>query len=715
MKRPILLIVLSSTIAWITCDVVAETVTVHRDQWGVPHIVSETDAGAVYGYMYAQAQDNFWQIEDSYIQALGRYAEVVGEQGVASDYLNRALRLTSLAQAEYKTLPREFKALLDAGAKALNDAVATGAKPRLIERFEPWHILAHAKFYQYQLFVFGRARIGNDEILALSQSLLGSLTPNNFDLGSLALASRNRVADAHQHAGSNTWAVHGSRTTSGDTYLFINPHQPYFGPGQWYEGHVQSAQGLVFSGASFFGTPFPTIGHNGQLGWSHTVNSPDIVDVYALDVHTDEGSMRYRYDGGFRPVERWQEEVKVKTEDGFEQRSFEFLRSHHGPILAKRDGRHLAVRMAQFVEGGQLQQRFAMVKSRSLDEFKRALGRLATPMFNTMYADREGNIFYAYYGAVPRRDPQFDWLQPVDGGDTRAEWQGYHSLEELPTLTNPEPGYLQNCNATPFLATGYGANLERSKFPKYMVAEEDNNRSKMSRVLLAGDEKFSWKKFKKMTWDTRVIEADVELPRLAQEFIARDVPGEAGEAAKKAIRSLLLWDRMATTGSTETSLYFFYRNAMVRGGITDPVLALLHAIELMESTYGTTKVRWGDINRLQRAHTSGLEDFDDEALSLPIAGGPGNPFGTIFNFYTRPKSGQKKMYGVAGHSFVSVVRFSDEAHAESILVFGANSDPDSPHHFDQSRLFAKQQYKRAWFSEPDVVANAVSTDRLVFN
>ena len=167
----------------------------------------------------------------------------------------------------------------------------------------------------------------------------------------------------------------------------------------------------------------------------------------------------------------------------------------------------------------------------------------------------------------------------------------------------------------------------------------------MSRVLLGGDEKFSWRRFKEMTWDTRVIEADVELPRLEQEFAARDV---TSSDLNRVLKKLLSWNRVATVSSTETTLYFFYLNTMLRGGISDPVEAFKHAVSYMQETYGSTDVAWGDVNRLQRAHTSGLRGFDDDAESLPVAGGPGNPFGTIFNFYARPQAGKQKMYGIGG-------------------------------------------------------------------
>ncbi len=705
MKFTVLLVLVCASV-----NAFGENVQLHRDQWGVPHIQAETDAGAVYGYVYAQAEDNFWQIEDSVVQAVGRYAELVGEAGVAADYLNRALGVVALSKEEWANLAPETQRLTLAAAAALNDYLKEHpAEKRLIEKFEPWQFIALSRFSTYQLFVFNRARIKNEEIAARAQA---QLLAGHFSQGSLALAQRNAVADAQAHAGSNTWAIAPSRSKSGNAILFINPHQPYFGPGQWYEGHLHSAEGLHFSGAGFFGSPFPTIGHNGRLGWSHTVNEPDIVDVYRLKVDSLSQPTVYDYDGATKPIRTWKGEIKVKVEAGFETRAFTFAASHHGPIVAERGGELLAVRMAKFVEGGQLQQRYDMLRAQTLDEFRAALGQIATPMFNTMYADDQGNIYYAYYGAVPRRDATIDWSQPVDGSTSKTEWDGYHPLSELPTLTNPQTGYLQNCNATPFLATAHGSNLNADDFPGYMVSEGDNNRSRMSRVLLNGEAKFSFADLESMTWDTYVLEAEVTLPELTQEVRARGFAGEDAERLQGALDMLNAWDRYAEIDSEATSLYFFWRFMQRQRGVVDPVDALQQALGYMMETYGSVAVPWGEINRLQRAHTSGLKGFDDEAESLPIAGGPGNPFGTIFNFYSRPQPGKQKMYGVAGHSFVGLVEFGKTPLAKSVLVFGADADPESNHYFDQSRLFAERKYKSAWFAPKDVKRNTQTTRTL---
>jgi len=128
----------------------------------------------------------------------------------------------------------------------------------------------------------------------------------------------------------------------------------------------------------------------------------------------------------------------------------------------------------------------------------------------------------------------------------------------------------------------------------------------------------------------------------------------------------------------------------------------------LEQTFGTWRVPYGDINRLERRQSGGEEPFSDEVASLPIAGAPGD-VGIVFNFYSRPEKGQKRRYGVAGHSFISVVDFGPEPKARSILVFGENSNPSSTHYFDQSELYARQEFKPAYFSLEDIKAHLEKT------
>jgi penicillin amidase len=715
-------------------DKVAGSVTIYRDKYGVPHVYGPTDYSVMFGFAYAQAEDNFWQIEDSYIQALGRAAEVYGESGTMtagggstsraldSDIINGQLGIARLAEEDYKKLGKQMQEICRATADGLNYFLEKNpqVKPRLITRFEPWHLLAFGRFAQYQLFVFRRLGFRPNELRASVQEVkaggkitqLAPLPPEQEE---------EMIADAQTEAaliGSNTWAVTPKKSASGHAMLFINPHQPFFGPGQWIEGHLHSEQGWNLSGATFPGSPFPSIGHNDYLGWSHTVNAPDIIDAWAEKFDDPTNPLNYKDGDGYRTATEWTETIKVKTDKGMEERTFKMRRTHHGPIMAVRDGKPMAVRMAGFENFNALEQRYLMGKARNLKEFKAAMSKIAVPMFNTMYADREGNVWYCYYGAVPKRDQKYDWSKPVDGSDPGTEWQGYHSLDELPQVLNPPSGWAQNCNATPFLSVadneGNGNPLKQN-FPKYMVTEADNARSRVSRNILAGSEKFSFEEWSRAAFDTRCIDAPVKIALLVADWTKlKSADAARADKTAEAIETLKSWNGVSTSESVAMTIFTLWAYArstpqaqsLTRGSPNPEVMVLEYVLGDLARKWGTWKVAWGELNRIQRVHTSGsLEPFSDDKPSLPVVGGPGDYVGMVFNFYSPEARGQKRRYGIAGHSFVSVVEFSPKVRARSLLQFGQTHDPASPHYFDQADLYSKQQFKPAWFTLEEIKAN----------
>jgi acyl-homoserine lactone acylase PvdQ len=687
----------------------AASVTIYRDDYGVPHVYGPTDAACAFGYMYAQAEDNFWQIEDSYIRSLGRASEVYGAKTVADDELVRALEIPRLAQEEYEHLPARTKEILHAGSEGLNYFLARNpqVKPRLLTRFEPWYGLAFNRYALYFQFIYRRSGLGPEDIKSVTEQD-GAKGEDKKTSAKLEARERDAWMLAAESQGSNMWAVTPARSADGHALLFINPHQPFFGAGQWYEGHVHSDEGWDMTGASFFGSPLPTIGHNEFLGWSHTVNAPDIVDVWEEAFDKPGDPLAYRYDGEYRRATEWSDTLKVKTASGMAEHKVTFRKTHHGPIVARRDGKWLSVKMARFEEGGQLDEWYNMTRARNLDEFKKAMSATAVPMFNAVYADREGNIFYVYNGAVPRRSPKFDWSKPVDGSTSGTEWHGYHAFNELPQVTNPKSGFVQNCNSTPFLTT-LGDNPDPGQFPKYMVGEGDTARARISRRILWNQDKFTFDEWAKAGFNTYVIQAETELGDLSK---AWDKSPSAKAAS--AYAELMNWDHVSRTNSVPMTLFTLwhekqYGTAVIRAGKKeDPVRSLEQVLSDLEGAFGTWRVAWGDLNRLERRQSGGEEPFRDDVKSLPVAGAPGD-VGIVFNFYARPEKDQKRRYGVAGHSFISVVDFGAEIQARSILVFGENSDPASPHYFDQSELYARQEFKPAYFSLADIKAHAERT------
>src|SRR5262245_10252690 len=695
---------------------IAQSVTIYRDTWGVPHVYGPTDYSVIFGFIYAQAEDNFWQIEDSYIQALGRASEVYGEKSLNADLTNRALEIVRISQTEYPMLSSQMKEICQATADGLNYFLQKNpqVKPRLITKFEPWYLAAFGRFAQYQLFIYQRAGIRDVEIrTAVEEVKAGRVT----NYRRLPVGRNDRfIPQTEDVIGSNTWAISPVKSSSGQAMLFINPHQPFFGHGQWIEGHIRSETGWNLSGATFPGSPFPAIGHNEFLGWSHTVNTPDIIDVWEEKFDDPKNPLNYRYGNGYRTATEWTDTIKVKTGNGIETKNYKFRKTHHGPIVAVRAGKPLAVRMARFEESGGFEQRYLMGKARNFKEFKAAMARTAIPMFNTMYADRDGNIWYLYNGAVPRRELKYDWSKPVDGSDPGTEWQGYHAFEELPQVFNPTTGWIQNCNATPFLATLEGSkdNTETSKFPAYMVTESDNGRSRISRRVLSERAKFSFDDWAKAAFDTRCIEAETFIPMLATEWekLKAKEPARAEKTAE-AIETLKSWNGVSTFDSEAMTLfaYWTYLRAQAQARPVNqtnsyPNIALLEfAMGDIAKSWGTWKVKWGEMARLQRVHTSGnTEPFSDDKPSLPVAGGPGTA-GIVFNFYPIAVPGQKRRYGTAGHSYVSVVEFGEKVRALSLLQFGQSADPSSKHYFDQGELYSKMQFKPAWFTLEEIKAN----------
>lgn len=649
-------------------------VTIHRDDYGVPHLYGKTDADVVFGLAYSMAEDNFWQLEEDYIRQLGREPEIYGKERLESAVAFRLFEVEKRARADYAAAPVAIRAMCDAFAAGYNHYLSKHAevRPRLLRQLEGWQVLA---FQDASPGLAGNG-VRMDDVRREFPMLRA---------GREAAPAEGEEADE----GSNMWAVSAKKSASGKPLFFLNPHVGFFGGGQRYEAHLESKQGLRVSGFAILGTPYIRSGFTDRHGWCHTNNNADIVDVW-LEPENAEGVMT------------WEEELA--TSEG--PVKVRFRRTKHGAVVGARDGRAMAKRG---VEAGPLQlmtQRVGMAKARTLDAFRKEMERRAITGSNTMYADREGNIYYLHGNAIPKRNAKFDWTQPVDGGDAETQWQGLHAFAELPQFHNPESGFLQNCNSTPLLAAGEpGLTVS---YPAYFVPEQDNLRSRRSRQILTGREKFTFEEWSKAALDTRILLARQEIDALVQLAVGNTYIPELVQALRE-------WDTVSTVQSVPMTLFMAaYQERPDRSkqtGFLTPE-ALQKVKTVLERDFGTWKVPYGEWNRLQRVHTSGrLEPFRDDRPSVGVPGAPGT-VGVIFNFYTTTSPDQKRMYGRMGNTYVAVVEFGKKVKAGSQLVFGQSADPASPHHLDQVPLYAGQKFKPAYFDKGDVRRHSKSTVRL---
>jgi penicillin amidase len=668
----------------------ARAVTIYRDVYGVPHVFGRTDESTVFGFAYAQAEDNFWRIEENFISAVGRSSEIYGEETLNNDRLNHALEIPRLAREEYSRLDPHTRSLCDAYAAGLNYYLKRNpeTKLRLLTKFEPWHTLA---FIRYNYYQNGFAR---DPAISYPD---------------IQTAENERGMKENQ--GSNGWVIGPSKSATGHAMLFINPHLSFFGSGQVYEGHIHSDEGWNFTGYTRFGFPFPYVGHNENGGWVSTDNAADLTDVYLETFDDPKRPLAYRYGKGYRMATERTAEILVKTPNGMQTRRFTMRKTHHGPILSARNGKHLSIRMAKFESDGWLREWYQMTRAKSLNELKRAMAPLNMLFGNVMYADRQGNTFYLYNGAVPRRDPRFDWKKPVDGSDPATEWRGYHTIDELPQLTNPKSGWMQNCNTTPFLLTDTG-NPDPKNFPTYMAQEGDNFRGEISRRILSQNKKFTFEEWRRASSDTTVMAADKYLPSMLAALKKRlDESSNADEKETQNLRAayeeLSRWNHRSSTESVAMTLFFFWGGKIEENNANDDkarAAALADVLKKLESDYGTWRVAWGEINRLQRLDESKGETFQDIRSSIAIPGVSGGA-GAVFTFYATPERGQKKRYGVAGGTYVSVVEFAPKVRGLSVHVFGASGHPENRHYTDQSPLYARGEFKPAWLTIEEIKAN----------
>ncbi len=689
----------------------AEQVTVIRDNFGVPHIYGKTDADAVFGMLYTQAEDDFPRVERNYYWAIGRLAEVQGEEALYSDLRARMYMTIDEAKAQYETAPEWLKELCQAYADGLNYYLYTHpeVKPETITRFEPW----------FPMFFF-EGSIGGD----IERIRTNRIKDFYGEGESISLAEYEKVDIQElldEPKGSNGFAISGDLTESGNAMLLINPHTSFYFRG---ESQVVSEEGLNAYGATTWGQFFIYQGFNENTGWMHTSTRVDFIDEFVEEVDSVDGKLMYKYGDEWRDVEV--KDVTLKYRDGnrVKEKEFTFYRTHHGPITHSIDGKWVATKI-NWDPVNALIQSYTRTKKKNLSEFREMMDIRRNSSNNTVFADSEGNIAYYHGNFVPVRDTRFDYQRPVDGSDPATDWQGLHTVDEVINIINPGNGWVQNCNSTPFTAA-MQYSPKKEDYPFYMAPDAENYRGVHAVSLLKDVKNLSLDGLIELAHDPYLPAFEEIVPGLVEAYDAVLVQDES---MKEAIEVFRNWDMKTNAESVGMSLAHFYgleilRNAEfpedVRGMMNQFAwfgtesayeVRLEHfknVLTKLEDDFGSWNTQWGEINRFQRLTGDMESDFDDSKPSLPVGFTTGR-WGALAAYGAVPNDNTKRIYGYRGNSFVAAVEFGDSLKAKSILAGGQSGDPDSPHFFDQAQMYIEAEWKDVLFYREHVEANAEET------
>jgi acyl-homoserine-lactone acylase len=673
----------------------AARVTITRDDWGIAHVRGRSDADAIFGMIYAQAEDDFPRIEANYLTALGRTAEADGEKAIWQDLRARLYVSEEELKAHYASSSDWLKRLMDSWAAGLNFYLATHPQvhPRVLTRFEPWMALS-----------FTEGSIGGDI--------------ERIDLDALKAfytKTRGEVAPAPQleRQGSNGIAIAPAITTEGRSLLLINPHT------SWYfrsEQQVTSDEGLNVYGAATWGQFFIYQGFNQHAGWMHTSSGVDNVDEFAEKIERRDTGYCYRYGKACRAVGLRPVTVRYRAPDGrLLSRSFSTLRTHHGPIVREANGRWIAFAMMNKPVAA-IEQSFLRTKARDLADFLKVAELKANSSNDTVFADGKGDIAMLVPQFMPRRDRRFDFTRPVEGSDPATDWGPLHALSELPSTISPRNGWVQNTNTWPYRAAGPNSPDPR-RFPKYMDMFGENWRGIHALQLLTGNKGWTLDKLQIAAFDNYQPGFAALIPSLVKAYDALPEKDQRRARLAGAIDRLRTWDCRWSNASVAQSLAMVTgrnlqtsldapadepRNITMMRLVRDTtsaqkLQALSDAVATLRRDFGRWQVPWGEINRFQRISVAISEEaYSDAAPSIPVPFADGN-YGSLASVRSGPKRGTKRWYGDYGNSFVAVVEFGPRVRARAVSAGGESGDPTSPHFTDQARRYASGNLRDVYF------------------
>ncbi|WP_329740596.1 penicillin acylase family protein [Dyella sp. A6] len=675
----------------------AQAVTITRDNWGIAHVHGRTDADAVFGMAYAQAEDDFNRVETNYLTALGWTAEAEGPSAIWQDLRQRLWIQPARLKVLYAQSPAWLRQLMDAWADGLNWYLAThpDVHPKVITHFEPWMALS-----------FTEGSIGGDIERASLKGLAAFYGDRHPDL---AQATPPSWAEP---TGSNGIAIAPKLTTDGHALLLINPHTSFYFRS---ELQMSSDQGLDAYGAVTWGQFFIYQGFNKHIGWMHTSTGLDAVDSFAETMVQKHGKWFYRYGDKLLPVAERRIVIRYRTGDGqLASRSFTGYFTRHGPVVRADHGKWIAIALMNKPIPA-LEQSWLRTKASDFASYMKIAELKANSSNNTIFADDKGEIAFLMPQFVPRRDNRFDYTRPVDGSNPATAWQGLTPLSQLPQAVNPPNGWVMNTNDWPWSAAG-PYSPKQADFPRYMDTFGENPRGIHVTGMLTGASGFSMPKLISDAFDSYLPEFAKLIPLLMHDYETLPAGDPRRASLAGPIGLLRHWDDRWGIASMPTSLAVFwgdtlwdeiYAKAKAQGispytymatvaGPDERLHALTEAVDRLRHDFGSWGVAWGEINRFQRLDDAIQPHFDDSKPSIPV------PFvssrwGSLASFGAHRWAGTRRYYGNSGNSFVAVVEFGPRVEARAVTAGGESGHPGTPHFNDEAERYATGNLRRVYF------------------
>ena len=697
-------------------------ITIIRDEWDIPHIYGKTDADAVFGLMYAQCEENYPQIENNFLEMLGRTAEKLlnplGDQ--YEDLMMRLIQDSSAAIEDYNASPLWFKKLLDAHADGINYYLYKHPEVRsaVIKKYKPWY---HLMWTDGSVSPTRTGGVKREDVLKFYGS-------GKVELPTSTAAIFPKMNATEENGGSNGFAIAPKHSKNGNALLYINPHVPFYFRS---EMHMVSEEGLNAYGAVTWGQLFIYQGFNERVGWMHTSSYADVADIFEETIIKKNDTLFYEFDKKLIPVQIKKIPIKYYGDNNgvnINTKMFTTYRTHHGPIMGSRNGKWISLRENNRSLNA-LIECWTRTKATNLKEYKKALSLLANNSNNTVYADADGNIAYWHGNFMPKRTTTFDYTRPVDGSIKATDWSGIHTLDEIVQSINPVNGWLQNCNATPFTVAGKDS-PDPAQYPAYMAPDGENARGLNAVRLLTQVDKLDLNDLIKLGYNKHLTAFDILLPP----FIAYAKSQNLTQDQKKAIDYLANWNHDAATNSIAQTIAVEWATRLnkeiepatteeegtqvikrfeklIQEVSNEKKLALLDkSLAYITVTYNknTWEIPWGQINRYQRGYPEREFPFSDTRPSIAVAQ-TSSKWGQLPSFESRVPNGTYNRYGYSGNSFVAAVSFGKKLEAKTIITGGQSRFPDSAHFTDQAQKYIDGDFKTIHFYKSEVLANKVKS------